>query len=62
MVKLVVLYGHPADPAAFEQYYEQTHVPLAQRIPNLRRFEMGKALGTPTGARALLSSRRVMVR
>jgi hypothetical protein len=22
-------YGHPADPAAFDAYYESTHAPLA---------------------------------
>lgn len=25
---VVVMYNHPKDPAAFEQYYEQTHLPL----------------------------------
>src|SRR5690348_10754462 len=25
---VVVTYNHPADPAAFERYYEQTHLPL----------------------------------
>lgn len=52
MVKLVVLYGQPTDPAAFEQYYLNTHMPIAQRIPNIRRFEAGKVLGTPTGEAA----------
>jgi uncharacterized protein (TIGR02118 family) len=52
MVKLIVLYGHPTDPAAFERYYEKTHVPLVRQIPNLRNFVAGKVLGTPTGERA----------
>jgi uncharacterized protein (TIGR02118 family) len=52
MVKLVVLYGHPTDPTAFEQYYQRTHMPLAQQIPNMRRVEVGRVLGTPTGERA----------
>lgn len=38
-VKLVALYGQPADAAAFERYYEETHVPMAQRLPNLKRVE-----------------------
>ncbi len=50
MVKLVVAYGHPQDPAAFDQHYADTHVGLAQKIPNLQRFEAGKVLGTPDGA------------
>ena len=44
MVKLVVAYGAPDDPAAFEQYYASTHTPLVHEIPNLRRFEAGKVL------------------
>jgi hypothetical protein len=28
MVKLVVAYGQPEDPAAFGEYYASTHVPL----------------------------------
>lgn len=28
MIKLTVLYGHPVDPAAFEAYYFNTHMPL----------------------------------
>ena len=49
MVKLVVGYGTPEDPAAFEAHYASTHVPLVQKIPNLRRFEAGKILGTADG-------------
>jgi uncharacterized protein (TIGR02118 family) len=52
MVKLVVLYGTPEDPAAFDDHYASTHVPLVEKIPNLRRFEVGKVLGTPDGAPA----------
>jgi uncharacterized protein (TIGR02118 family) len=52
MVKLVVLYGTPDDPAAFDAHYAGTHVPLAEKVPNLRRFEAGKVLGTPGGAAA----------
>lgn len=35
MHKLVVLYPHPADPAAFAAYYEGTHLPLARRLPGM---------------------------
>ena len=52
MVKLVVAYGPPEDPAAFGEYYASTHVPLVQRIPKLRRFKAGKVLGTPDGTPA----------
>jgi uncharacterized protein (TIGR02118 family) len=52
MVKLVVSYGTPEDPAAFEQHYTETHIPLVNKIPGLRRFEAGKVLGTPDGSAA----------
>jgi uncharacterized protein (TIGR02118 family) len=52
MVKLVVCYGMPQDPAAFDQHYAETHVPLVDKIPNMRRFEAGKVLGTPDGTAA----------
>jgi uncharacterized protein (TIGR02118 family) len=52
MVKLVVAYGPPEDPAAFDEYYASTHAPLAEKIPSLRRFEAGKVLGTPDGSAA----------
>jgi uncharacterized protein (TIGR02118 family) len=50
MVKFVVMYGQPEDPAAFDEHYASTHVPLVEKIPNLRRFEAGKVLGTPDGS------------
>ena len=52
MVRLVVRYGAPEDPAAFDEHYTSTHAPLAKKIPNLRRFEAGKVLGTPDGSPA----------
>jgi len=50
MVKFVVMYGQPEDPAAFDEHYAAKHIPLVDKIPNLRRFESGKVLGTPDGS------------
>jgi uncharacterized protein (TIGR02118 family) len=51
MAKLVVLYKTPADPAAFDAYYESTHVPIAKRIPGLVRYEISTGqVCTPQGA------------
>lgn len=52
MVKFVVAYSQPDDPDAFDRHYADTHIPLVQKIPNLRRFESGKVLGTPDGSPA----------
>ncbi len=50
MVKLVVAYRSVAgEPGCFDQHYASTHAPLAQKIPNVRRFEAGKVRGTPGG-------------
>jgi len=38
MAELLVLYNTPADPAAFDRYYQQTHIPLAKKIPGLRSY------------------------
>jgi len=50
MVKMVVAYGQPQDPAAFDEHYAGTHIPLVEKIPSLRRFESGKVVGTPDGS------------
>jgi uncharacterized protein (TIGR02118 family) len=49
MVKLLVLYGHPQDPAAFDKYYQEVHIPLAKRMRGLKKWTIGKVLGTPDG-------------
>jgi uncharacterized protein (TIGR02118 family) len=48
--KLVVLYGPPEDPAAFDAHNTQTHAPLADKIPGLRRFDHGHVLGSADGS------------
>ncbi len=52
MVKLVVMYGHPTDPEAFEKYYAETHLPIAGQIPGVSKVELGKFVGTPDGSKA----------
>lgn len=38
MAQVLVLYNTPADPAAFDHYYHQTHIPLAKTIPGVRSY------------------------
>lgn len=40
--QIVVCYGTPDDPAAFDEHYRNIHVPLAGRIPGLSGFTWGK--------------------
>jgi uncharacterized protein (TIGR02118 family) len=39
--RLIVQYGQPTDPAAFDRHYREVHVGLAQAIPGLVRFTIG---------------------
>ena len=50
MVKLTVLYAHPDDPDAFEEYSANTHMPLIDKIPNLQRYEAARIVATPDGS------------
>ena len=50
--KLVVLYGVPQDTAAFDDHYRETHAPLADKIPGLRRYDHGHVRGTVDGSEA----------
>lgn len=40
MAKVYAIYQQPKDPAAFDRYYFDKHVPLAKTIPGLRRYEV----------------------
>jgi uncharacterized protein (TIGR02118 family) len=41
--RILILYQQPPDPAAFDKYYFETHVPLVRRLPymNSLRFSAG---------------------
>ena len=40
MAKLFAMYQQPKDPAAFDSYYFNTHLPLAKTIPGLLSYEV----------------------
>jgi uncharacterized protein (TIGR02118 family) len=46
MFQLTVLYGQPQDPAAFDQYYQETHAPLARKIPGVKGYTANKPVST----------------
>jgi uncharacterized protein (TIGR02118 family) len=51
MAKVVVLYKTPKSADAFDQYYYATHVPLAKKIPGLRKYDVSKGgVTSPAGA------------
>jgi uncharacterized protein (TIGR02118 family) len=50
MARLVVMYKTPRDAAAFDKHYFDRHVPLAKKIPGLRKYEVNKGpVATPAG-------------
>lgn len=52
MTRLTVLYGHPADPAAFDRYYHDVHIPVARRMRGLLGWTIGKCeSATPANGR-----------
>ncbi|MBL6651592.1 MAG: EthD family reductase [Reyranella sp.] len=50
MATLVVLYNKPANAADFDKHYFNKHVPLAKKIPGLKKYEVSKGtVATPGG-------------
>ena len=50
MAKLVARYKTPSDPAAFDAYYQETHIPIAKKIPGLRNYAISRGpVATPAG-------------
>src|SRR5262245_27948288 len=47
MIRLQVLYGHPKDPAAFDRYYYEVHLPIAKKIKGFSRWTVGKVTRMP---------------
>lgn len=43
--RVMVCYGQPDDPAAFDKHYESVHIPLASKIPGLLDYTWGKCSG-----------------
>lgn len=48
MAKLVILYHHPKNPAAFEEYYANHHIPYAaEHMPGVTGAQNLRVFGTP---------------
>jgi uncharacterized protein (TIGR02118 family) len=40
--RFIVLYRTPADPAAFDRYYRDVHIPLSHHLPGLRSYTVAR--------------------
>ena len=50
MAELVVLYKTPKDAAAFDKHYAETHIPLAKKLPGLKKYAVSNGpVGSPAG-------------
>jgi uncharacterized protein (TIGR02118 family) len=49
MYRLTVLYGHPDDPAEFDRYYHEVHIPIARAMKGLKGWTIGKCESTTPG-------------
>lgn len=50
MATLIAMYKTPKDTAAFDKHYFEKHVPLAKKIPGLRKYEVNQGpVATPAG-------------
>jgi uncharacterized protein (TIGR02118 family) len=51
MAKMMVLYKTPSDVAAFEKHYFERHIPLAKKLPGLKKYEVSRGpIASPGGA------------
>lgn len=48
-LKVTVLYGAPKDPAAFETYYLEKHMPLVYAVKEIKRAEISMGLPSHDG-------------
>lgn len=54
MAELVVMYKTPKDAKAFDKHYFEKHVPLAKKIPGLRKYKVTHGpIATPAGPSGL---------
>ena len=50
MALLVVMYKTPHDAAAFDKHYFEKHVPIAKKLPGLRKYSVSQGpVATPAG-------------
>jgi uncharacterized protein (TIGR02118 family) len=49
VARFIVLWGRPDDPAAFERHFRDVHIPLALKIPGLRRYSLSRDIAAVRG-------------
>lgn len=49
VAKLIVLYSNIKDPEKFDDYYKNVHIPLAKKIPGVRKIAVSKVKRVAVG-------------
>ena len=50
MAKVVLMYKTPKNAEAFDRHYASTHIPLAKKIPGLKKYDISQGtVGSPAG-------------
>jgi len=49
VVRFLVVYETPTDPAAFDEHYRQVHIPLVKKLPGLRRYTVSRDVAALRG-------------
>jgi uncharacterized protein (TIGR02118 family) len=47
--RFLAVYETPADPNAFDRHYRDVHIPIAQRLPGLRRYVVSRDVAAVRG-------------
>ena len=51
MVRFLVLYDTPEDPAAFDKHYNEIHIPLAKQLPGLLSYTVSRNIAPVRGGK-----------
>ena len=49
MARFVILWGKPKDAEAFDRHYREVHIPLAKKMPGLRRYTLSRNISAVRG-------------
>ncbi len=49
MVKWIALYRKPDDPAAFDRWFLEEHLPICKQWPDVDHMHVGRVTGSPRG-------------
>ena len=52
MHKTTILFGYPADPAAFDRHYHEVHIPLTRKLKGIKGLTIGKLDASDNGEKA----------